>query len=91
MAGTKVSVKAAGIAGGVMLAVYMFLATLVAMNNINIYGFSNEYFNLLVTIFPGLSASVIGLFIGAAWGFVHGFILAAVFAWLYDWAMSKWG
>lgn len=84
MAGMKLSIKALAITGAILWGIYMFLAALLAKANIEIIWFSNKIFDLLVSIYPGLSATIGGAFIGLIWGAVCGAICGGILSWVYN-------
>ena len=70
-----------GIAGGITVGFCVVFTTI-----FGIYEFFPEYNNLIVSIygFWGYSISWIGIFLGAIYGFIDGFILTIIFAWAYN-------
>jgi len=70
-----------GIAGGITTGICVAFTTI-----LGIYGFFPEYNNLIVSIygFLGYSISGVGVFLGAIYGFIDGFLLTAIFAWIYN-------
>lgn len=77
----KLNVLKFGIAGGIVTAICISFTTL-----LGIFGFFLEYNNLIVSIygFLGYSLSWLGVILGAVYGFVDGFILTIIFAWIYN-------
>lgn len=78
---TKLNKLKFGIAGGITAGICIAFTTI-----LGIYGFFPEYNNLIISIygFLGYSISWIGVFLGAIYGFIDGFILAGIFAWVYN-------
>ncbi len=70
---------ALGIAIGVLWAIYVFFAGIVAM-----FGWGVALVETLASLYIGYEASVIGAIIGAVWAFVDGFIAGVVIAWIYN-------
>lgn len=72
-----------GIAGGLIIAICFFLITIAG---IIWSGYASHSTWMLIEIygFVGYNVSVLGAFLGAIYGFVNGFILIAVFAWIYN-------
>lgn len=70
-----------GIAGGIATAICIAFTTI-----LGIFGFFQEYNNLIVSIygFLGYSISWPGVLLGAIYGFMDGFVLTAIFAWIYN-------
>ena len=76
-----------GIAGGKICALIVFFTTLIGL-----YGFFGGFpmFNLFILDIYGLfgfSLSWGGAILGAIYAFVDGFILASLFAWIYNRAL----
>lgn len=77
----KLSVRAAGLAGGFLWGVSLFLVTLGA----TYFDFYREPIDfLLVGVYPYYTISLQGAFLGLLWGFVDGFLGGAALAWLYN-------
>lgn len=70
-----------GIAAGITAGICVAFTTI-----LGIYGLFPEYNNLIISIygFLGYSISWAGVFLGAIYGFIDGFILTAIFAWVYN-------
>jgi hypothetical protein len=70
-----------GIAGGITTGICVAFLTI-----LGVYGLFPEFNNLIISIygFLGYSLSWIGVFLGAIYGFIDGFILTAFFAWIYN-------
>ncbi len=83
MAEKKLNVKKIALTAGIYAATCTALVTICSL--LKIPGFP-EFTNILVSIygFYGYSVSVLGIFIGAFWGFVEGFVHAGFFSWLYN-------
>ena len=75
-----VNPKALGLAGGVFWGVSIFALTFLNMY----FGYASMWGALLADIYPGYSVTVIGAFIGLAYGFLDAFIGLFVLAWLYN-------
>ncbi len=70
---------ALGIAIGVLWAIYVFLAGIIA-----IYGWAVALVEAFASLYIGYGASIGGAIIGAIWAFVDGFIAGVVIAWIYN-------
>ncbi len=77
----KLNASKFGLAGGIVTAICVALTTLAG-----IFGYFQEYNSLIVSIygFFGYSISWLGIFIGAIYAFIDGFILTWLFAWFYN-------
>lgn len=76
----KLDPKACGLAFGILWAgsvVIMGVAALVS-------SWAQPFVDVLSVMYVGYSASVIGILLGAVWGFLDAFIGGWVFAWLYN-------
>ncbi len=47
-------------------------------------GYGTEYIRVMSNLYIGYMPTYLGAFIGAAWGFVHMFIVGALVAWVYN-------
>lgn len=70
---------ALGVAIGVLWAVYVFSAAIMAM-----FGWGVALVNVLASFYIGYAASIAGAAIGAIWAFVDGFVAGVVIAWIYN-------
>ncbi len=79
----KFNVLKFALTGGIYFALVVALTTLASI--LNIPGFP-EFTSLIVSFYGswGYSVSWLGIFVGAFWGFVEGFIHLGFFAWLYN-------
>jgi hypothetical protein len=70
-----------GIAGGIVCAICVMITTLAG-----IYGYFTEYNSLIISIygFLGYTISWVGIFIGAIYAFIDGFIATWLFAFIYN-------
>lgn len=69
-----------GLAGGILWGASMFIMTWVSLFT----GYASLWMALMMDIYPGFDISVVGSFIGLAYGFIDGFIGAFLLAWLYN-------
>lgn len=76
----KLDVKACGLALGILWAGGVIFMGLTAM----VCSWAQPFVDVLGVMYRGYSASVIGILIGAAWGFVDAGIGGVLFAWLYN-------
>lgn len=77
----KLNILKFGIAGGITTGICVAFTTI-----LGIYGLFPEYNNLIISIYGvlGYSISWVGILLGAIYGFIDGFILTAIFAWVYN-------
>jgi len=70
-----------GLAGGITAGICVALTTI-----LGIFELFPEYNSLIVSIygFLGYSISWLGVLLGAIYGFLDGFILVIIFAWIYN-------
>lgn len=76
----KLNPKNFGLAGGILFALCKVIMTSLAL----FAGYGTEVMNLIVSLYPGYTISVAGIFLGAIYGFIDGFVAFYVFAWLYN-------
>ena len=76
----KLNPKAFGLAFGILWGGGVLLMGLLALA----CSWAQPFVNVLSIMYVGYSASIVGILIGTAWGFVDAFIGGAVFAWLYN-------
>lgn len=86
---TKLNVKALITIGAVFWGGYLFVAALFASAGIETLWFSNEVFSLISSIYPGVTATVNGAFIGLLWGLFCGALCGGIFGWVYNWLAKK--
>jgi hypothetical protein len=70
---------ALGIAIGVVWALYVFCAAIMAM-----FGWGAALVTAIASLYIGYGASIAGAVIGAIWAFVDGFVAGVVIAWIYN-------
>jgi hypothetical protein len=76
----KLNVKAFALTSGLLWGGAVCFATLWLIA----FGYSGSLIRQLDHFYLGYSFSVVGAFIGLAWGFVDGAVGGALFAWLYN-------
>ena len=76
----KLSIKALGLACGILWGLAIFLLTYWFL----LRGFEGETLARLRNVYLGYSVTWYGGFIGLVWGFIDGFIGGALLAWLYN-------
>lgn len=76
----QLDTRAAGVAGGTVLALVLFGLTLLLLAR----GAVATDVPVLVVVLFGYSVSVAGAFIGALWGYAYGFLLGALAAFVYN-------
>ena len=69
-----------GLAGGILWGVSMFVMTWLSLW----FGYGNMWMELMASVYPGYTVSVVGSFVGLVYGFFDGFIGLFIFAWLYN-------
>ncbi|MFQ6020650.1 MAG: hypothetical protein ACE5J4_01355 [Candidatus Aenigmatarchaeota archaeon] len=84
----KFNVKALIVLGAVFWGLYLFVAALFASANIETLWFSNEAFSMMSSVYPGVTATAAGAFIGLIWGVLCGAFCGGIFGWVYNW-LSK--
>jgi len=76
----KLDPKAFGLALGILLAASMVFMGLTAMA----CSWAQPFVDAVSMMYVGYSATIVGVLIGAAWGFVDAFVGGVLFAWLYN-------
>lgn len=71
--------NALGVAIGVLWAAYVLFCGITAM-----FGWGVALVEALSSLYIGYAPSIAGAAIGAAWGFVDGYIAGVVIAWIYN-------
>lgn len=75
----KLSIRVTGIALGSISAIgFLFLALF------GMFGVGQELIAVLGSLFLGFDASIAGIVIGTAWGFLYGGLSGTLFAWFYN-------
>jgi hypothetical protein len=74
-----------GLAGGILWGLCMLVITLISVET----GYAAGFLNMMASIYPGYSISLLGSVIGLVYGFIDGFIGLYIFAWLYNWLEKK--
>jgi hypothetical protein len=54
-----------------------------------IYGWSSSFVEIMISTYPGYSATFVGGIIGAIWGFIHGFIKGYAVAYIYNYCLNR--
>ncbi len=80
----KLSIKGAAIAGAIFWGVYLFVAALFAMKAIDTVWFSNTSFQMIMSIYPGVTATISGAILGLVYGLACGAICGGILSWLYN-------
>ena len=76
----KLNVKSFALAGGIVWGIAILLITFWFL----LFGYTGNILGKLGTVYLGYSVTWGGAFIGLLWGFVEGFIVCGIFAWLYN-------
>ena len=76
----KLHSKNLGIAVGVVVAVLLFISTVIGV----LFNFGLTHINMIVAILPVYSISYIGAFVGLIYGFILGYILGFMLATIYN-------
>lgn len=74
-----------GFALGITWALGVFLVGALAL----LWNIGTPFVDLFASLYYGYAATWMGSVIGAAWGFVDAFIFGIIFAWLYNFFMSR--
>lgn len=74
-----------GLAAGILWGLCMLVITLISV----VTGYAAGVLNIMASIYPGYSISLLGSVIGLVYGFIDGFIGLYIFAWLYNWLEEK--
>jgi hypothetical protein len=69
-----------GVAGGILWSASMAVCTILALYT----GYSEQFLNLIASIYWGFDISWSGVFIGAIYGFFDAFIGLYLLSWLYN-------
>jgi hypothetical protein len=76
----KLDIRAFSLAAGILWSVSVFLMGMTATT----CSWAGKFVAALGVFYVGYSATILGSFIGAVWGFFDAAIGCAVFAWLYN-------
>jgi hypothetical protein len=85
----ELNVNAWATTGAILWGAYLFLAPLFAMGNVNFFWFSNQGFELLASLYPGLTASISGAILGLFYGAVCGAVCGWLFSGVHNWALKR--
>lgn len=69
-----------GLAGGVLWGGMMGIVTLISVFT----GYAGAFLEVMASCYPGFAVTVPGIFLGAAYGFIDGFIGLLILGWLYN-------
>ena len=72
------------IAFGVSLGIITGLSMMLFALSSWLWGYGAPMIEQWGSVFPGVGASLKGSFIGLAWGFLEGYILGLLWAWVYN-------
>ena len=75
----KIQPLALGVAIGVLWAVYVACAAIMAMFN-----WGGAFVVAMASFYIGYSASLAGALIGAVWALIDGFVAGVAIAWIYN-------
>jgi hypothetical protein len=84
----KLDVKTWAITAGIIWGGYLFLFPFFVMSGFTYYWFSINAFILVRSIYPGLTATVGGAFIGLLHGAICGAICGGLFALVHNWILK---
>lgn len=76
----RLSVPAFGISLGIVSGLCLMLFSWVSWQ----YAYGKPLLDMYISVYPGVEASLQGGFIALAWGFLEGFILGVIWAWIYN-------
>jgi tetrahydromethanopterin S-methyltransferase subunit G len=77
--------KSFGLTTGILWGLCIAIITLVSI----ITNYATNFLNLIASIYPGYSITLLGSFIGLIYGFIDGFVCGYIFAWLYNWLEKR--
>ena len=77
--------KNLGLAGGIIWGLGLLVLTLISVGT----GYGVVFLNLIVSIYPGYTISLVGSIVGLVYGFLDAFIGLFIFAWLYNWLEKR--
>ena len=75
----KWEIKQFALTGGIIWSTIMFLTTLASVT----FGYATAFLNVIASIYPGYSISLVGSVIGLIYGFFDVFIGVYLFVWIY--------
>jgi len=76
----KLGVKAFALTSAILSGVISFVLTLISV----LTGYAREFFELIAPFHPGYSHTILGALISTFWMFIYGYVLGAVFAFIYN-------
>lgn len=76
----KINPTKLGLTGGILWGLLLFCMTWISMYT----GYGMFWLSQWMDIYPGYELSKLGAFVGLAYGFIDGFILLFLIAWLYN-------
>lgn len=77
---TRLNAVKLGLAGGILWGLCLFIMTWVSMFT----GYAMFWLAQWMDTYPGFSLTIVGSFVGLAYGFVDGFICLFLLAWIYN-------
>ena len=80
----KVHVWTWMITAGLLTGIYVLLTVIMEIYEINTIFFSQKFFSLLKSMYPGLTINVQGAFVGFAYGLLDGAICGGSFAYIHN-------
>jgi hypothetical protein len=81
----SLNAKRFGLSAGILWGLCLLVLTLVSLGT----GYAAEFLNIIVSIYPGYTISLLGSIVGLVYGFIDGFVGLYIFAWLYNWLEKK--
>lgn len=76
----RLSATAFGVSLGIITGIFMMFFAWSAWW----WDFGTSIVDQWASVYPGFSASIAGGFIGLGWGFLEGFVLGVLWAWVYN-------
>ncbi|MDA8561510.1 hypothetical protein N9L02_00165 [Gammaproteobacteria bacterium] len=76
----KLSAAALGVSLGLVTGLFMMFFAWAGW----MYGYGTTIIEQWGAIYPGFEATLVGGFLGLAWGFLEGFIIGIFWAWFYN-------
>lgn len=78
------SMRLSPLAFGVSLGVITGVLMMILAWSDWMWGYGTGIVSQWATVYPGLAGSLKGGFLGLAWGFLEGFVLGVLWAWVYN-------
>jgi hypothetical protein len=76
----KFNVRQFALTAGIIWGVAMLLTTLAGVY----WGYATDFLNVMVSVYPGFSVTVVGSIVGLIYGFIDAFVGTYIFVWVYE-------